>query len=188
MSLLKTRLLVVLGFVSCLIAGAMIVGCGEAGTGIMVVKNLTGEKSLLKVSLDGQEAKQNTLAKAATGHSNWDIKDRVSSDNPKLSYKITNPEKMGRITYTVINITQEFQGNYSAQAEFIVAPRDNKPESQIKENVVYDLGKPPAFLKVMDVRGNEVKGVKLIPGKKYQLMLVQKADRSETANIYFKTK
>jgi hypothetical protein len=95
---------------------------------------------------------------------------------------------MGRITFTVINITQEFQGKYSTQAEFIVTPKDNKDESLIKENVIYDLGNPPAFLKVLDVKGNPVKGVKLIPGKKYQLMLVLKADKSETANIYFQTK
>jgi hypothetical protein len=186
----KVRLSVILGGISCAAACTMLVGClgGDAGTGIEVVKNLTGGKSLLKVSLDGQEAKQNTLKKAATGYSNWDIKNPVDSDHPKLSYKITNPDKMGRITYTCLNITQEFQGNYSGQSEFTVYPKDNKPESQIVENVTYDLGNPPAFLKVTDVRGNPAKGVKLIPGKKYQLTLTLKADRSETANIYFKTK
>ena len=34
----------------------------------------------------------------------------------------------------------------------------------------------------------DVKGVKLIPGKKYMLQITVKADNSETANIYFKSK
>jgi len=178
---------VVVGSVAAL-SFALIYGCSGAGSAIGVVKNLGGEKSLIRVSLDGQEAKQNTLKKAVAGHSNWDIKDPVDSDNPKLSYKILKPEKMGRITATIVNLFQEFQGDYSTQSEFIVTPKDNAPENLMKENVVYELGKPPAGLRVLDVNGKDVPAVKLIPGKKYMLSLTIKADHSETLNIHFKTK
>jgi len=166
-------------------------GClgGGSSTGISAVKNVFGgEKSYLRVSLDGMEAKQNTLKKAATGHSNWDIKEQVSGDNLKLSYKITNPEKLGRITFTNVSIYQEFKGNYSTQPEFVVFGCDNRPASLMKENVMYDLGNPPASLKVIDVNGQKVKGVKLVPGMKYMLQLTIKADKSETACVYFKAK
>jgi hypothetical protein len=186
----RTHLSAVLLGVACLGVSLLIWGClgGEGGTAISVVQNLSRDKSYLRVSLDGKEAKQNTILKAAVGHSNWDIKDPVDSDHPKFSYKITKPEKFGRITYTVISITQEFQGHYSDQAEFIVTPKSNDFADLIKENIVYDLGNPPKNLKVFDVASRQVKGVKLVPGKKYQLQLTVKADHSETANLYFKSK
>lgn len=186
----RSRLSAVLTGAGCLLVLVMIYGCySGVGEGVSVVKNLGRDKSYLRVSLDGKEAKQNTLLKAAVGHSNWDIKDPVDSDHPKFSYKITKPEKFGRITFTVINLYQEFQGRYSTQAEFTISPKDPANlDELIKENIIYDLGSPPANLKVFDVTGKEVKGVKLIPGKKYQLQLTVKADNSETANLYFKTK
>ena len=168
---------------------SMLAGClSGAGTGISVVKNLSGGKSYLRISLDGQQAKQNMLKKAIAGHSNWDVKEPVSSDNPVLSYKIINPDKLGRITYTAVNIYQEFKGDYSTQSEFTVIPKGNDPSNLMKENVTYDLGNPPSSLKVIDITGKDVKGVKLVPGMKYMLQLTIKADKSETANIHFKSK
>jgi len=162
-------------------------GClGAATTGFKVTRNLMKGGSNLRITLDGQEAKQNTLKKAIAGHSSWKIKEPVST-SPKLAFHFKKPEKVGRITYTVVNIFQKFEADYSDQAEFTIVPVDNSAESLLRPGTEYDLGSLPPYLKITDVRGNTVETVKLIPGVKYMLQLSIKADDSETASVYFET-
>ena len=181
--------IVVAGFtcVGLLVAVTGCSGTSAAFTGLRVGKNLFKGGSNLRISLDGQEAKQSKLKKAATGHSNWKVEDPVGT-SPTLSFRLRKPEKTGRITFTAMSIFQKFEADYSHQAEFVVAPKDNKAESQLKPDTDYNLGDLPDHLKILDVRGNDVDAVKLIPGVKYMLQLTIKADKSETLNIYFKTK
>ena len=49
-------------------------------------------------------------------------------------------------------------------------------------------GKPGEGFKVLDLTNKEVPGVTLKPGVEYMLSLTVKADKSETAQVYFKTK
>lgn len=162
-------------------------GVGDAMTGIGIGRNITKKDSHLKVFLDGRQAKQNSLKKAATGYSNWTIKDQVSSA-PTLKYQIENPDKFGRITMVAVSIYQEFGADFSHQAEFTVVARDtNNPQAQMKPDTEYNLGNPGSGFKVLDLTGKEVSGVALTPGKKYSLQLTVKADHSETASIEFKS-
>lgn len=172
-------------------AWVLLVGCSASGagsTGFHVGKNLLRKDSLLKITLDGQPAKQSTFKKAATGYSRFKVKEPVSTA-PKLQFEIEDPDKFGRITMVSLQIHQKFEADYSDQAEFVVTARDaNNPQAQMKPGVVYDLGHPGPDFMVLNYKGEEVSGVKLIPGMKYMLVLTVKADRSETAQIFFETK
>lgn len=169
----------------------MLAGCsGESAgwTGLSVGKNLLRKDSYLKIMLDGQQAKQNTLKKAAVGYSRFDVKERVSTA-PKLQFEIMEPDKFGRITAVSVQIHQKFEAAYSDHAEFVVTATNlNDPQAQMKPNTTYDLGAPGPNFKVTNYKGEEVPGVQLIPGMKYMLVLTVKADKSETAQIYFETK
>jgi hypothetical protein len=71
-------------------------GTGAALAGGKVISHLAkgGGDSFLRVSLDGQKAKQSALKKAVVGHSEWKIEERVGT-GPTLSFEITKPEKIG---------------------------------------------------------------------------------------------
>lgn len=169
----------------------LIVGCSAgsgASSGISIGQNLLRKDSHLKIMLDGQAAKQNTVKKAATGYSRFDVKDPVSTA-PKLQFEIQEPDKFGRITMVSLQIHQKFEADYSDHAEFIVTAKDlNNPQAQMKPGLAYDLGNPGPDFKVMNYKSEEVKGVALQPGMKYMLVLTVKADKSETAQIFFQTK
>ena len=169
----------------------LIAGCSASGaghTGFTVTKNLLRKDSYLKIMLDGQPGKQSTLKKAATGYSRFKIKEPVST-SPKLQFEIKEPDKFGRITMVAMQIHQEFEADYSDHAEFVITAKDaNNPQAQMKPGVEYDLGAPGPEFKVINFKGEDVPGVKLTPGLKYMLVLTVKADKSETAQIYFKTK
>ncbi len=163
-------------------------GTGAAITGGRMGMNLLRKDSHLKIKLDGQPAKQTTWKKAATGYSRFKIKEAVSTA-PKLQFELENPDKFGRITMVSVSIYQKFEADYSHQAEFTVIARDtNNPEAQMKPGVVYDLGNPGPGFKVLNLTSQEVSGVTLKPGMKYMLALTVRADHSETAQVYFKTK
>ena len=163
-------------------------GTSAAWTAGEVGLNLAKEENFLRVSLDGQKAEQNTLKKAALGHSEWKIKDPVSTA-PTLNFEITKPDKVGRITWVSVNIYQAFEADYSHQAEFTILSEDDKnPEAQMRPNTNYNLGAPGAGFKVLNLTNQTVAGVKLVPGMKYKMLLTVKADKSETAAIHFKTK
>ncbi|HRS29523.1 MAG TPA: hypothetical protein P5255_14795 [Phycisphaerae bacterium] len=108
---------------------------------------------------------------------------------PKRQFEIMEPDKFGRITMVSLQIHQKFEADYSDHAEFVVTARNlNDSEAQMKPNTTYDLGAPGPGFRVMNYKGEEVPGVQLNPGMKYMLVLTVKADKSETAQIYFETK
>jgi len=166
-------------------------GCSATGavtTGARMGLNLARKDSYLKIWLDGQAAVQNTLKKAATGYSRFDIKEPVATA-PKLKFEIQDPDRFGRITSVMVSIYRKFEAEYSHQADFtVVAASATDPQAQMKPNIEYDLGAPGPGFKVMDLTGKDAPGVKLLPGMEYMLTLTVKADKSETAQIYFKTK
>jgi len=169
---------------------ASIAGCSAtsgAWEGAKVAMNLSKDSSHLDVSLDGQKAEQNTAKKAYTGYSDWKIKEPVATA-PRLRFDITKPEKLGRITSVTVAIYQEFRSDYSNQPEFTVVARNPNPENQMQPNTDYDLANPGPGFKVMDLDGKEVSGVELKPGMKYKLVLTVRADKSETAQVEFKTR
>ncbi len=178
-----------LGIGSLLVAGAA--GCSAtsaAMTGAQMGLNLSKNDTHLRIYLDEEKAEQNSAKKAAMGYSEWKIKEPMSTE-PKLQFEITKPEKLGRITMVAVSIFQQYEADYSHQAEFTVVARDtNNPQAQMKPGTVYDLGKPGPDFKVSGLTGNEVDGVHLKPGLKYKLVLTVRADKSETAQIEFKTK
>ena len=179
---------IVAGIVLC---GLLVWGTGcsatsALSTGGSMGLNLAKTDTHLRIWLDGQQAKQNTAKKAVTGYSDWKVKEQVGT-SPKLKFEITKPEKLGRITMVSLSVFQQFKADYSHQAEFSVFSKDNASEAQMKPDVEYDLGKPGDGFKVIDLEGKTVDGVKLDPGKKYKLVLTVKADKSETAQVEFKT-
>lgn len=166
------------------------VGCGGTSLAIgggKMAYNLMKKGSNLKIMLDAQPAKQSTLKKAIKGTSEWKIPDPVTT-SPTLRFEFRKPDYFGRITATTISIFQQYRGDYSHQAEFVLTNADNEAGSMLKPTTDYNLGSPPKTLKVFDVKSNPVEGVKLIPGMKYKIMLTIKGDRSETALVYFDTK
>lgn len=165
-------------------------GCSwqsAAWSGGQAAYNLSKEDTFLRIKLDGHKAEQNAAKKAMTGWSNWKISEPVSC-SPKLVFSIKKPEKLGRITTVIANIHQQFEADYSHQADFTIVPRDNTAEAQMKPDTEYDLSNPGGAFKVLDIRGNEIPSITMDPGKKYKLILTIKADHSESAAIEFKTK
>lgn len=181
------------GLFSVLAVAGMVATTGCSGTSAALTGgkmgwNMMKEDSFLRVNLDGQAAEQNKLKKAATGHSEWKIKEPVSTA-PTLSFEITKPDKIGRITWVSVSIYQAFEADYSHQAEFTILSQDtNNPQAQMRPNTPYNLGSPGAGLKVLNLTNQTVNGVSLTPGMKYKMLLTVKADKSETAVIHFKTK
>lgn len=161
-------------------------GMGSAMTAGRMGLNLKKKDSRLKISMDGQTAEQNKLKKAMSGYSDWKIKSQVST-SPTLRFEIEEPEKFGRITMVAVNIYQQFESDYSHQAEYTVVSDSNDPMSQMKPGVDYNLGSPAGY-RVINVSGQTVPGVTLKPGMKYKLSLTVKADHSETAQVEFTTR
>lgn len=165
-------------------------GCSASGAGweaFRIGKNVSRKDSHLKIWLDGEEAKQNMAKKAMSGYSKWKIKEQVGT-SPKLKFQIEDPDRFGRITMVAVSIHQEFEADYSHQAEYTIVANSNEPGDQLKPDTEYDFGKMPAGFKILNLTGKEVDKVDLKPGLKYQLSLTVKADRSETGLIEFKTK
>ena len=174
------------GFLWAGIAGCS--GTGAAMTGARMGMNLSKTDTHLRIFLDDEKASQNSAKKAAMGYSEWKIKEPIATE-PKLKFEITKPEKLGRITMVAVSIFQQYESDYSHQAEFTIVPKDStNPAAQMKPETVYDLGKPGEGFKVLDLTGKEVAGVQLKPGLKYKLVLTVRADKSETAQVEFKTK
>jgi hypothetical protein len=164
---------------------ASLTGCGAASTGFRMFQNSERVDSHLKITLDGKPATQDAFKKTVSGHSDFTISDPVST-SPTLRFEIVDPEKFGRITMVTVNIYQQFEADYSHQSEFTVFSHNQDPQAQMKPNTDYNLGSPSGQ-KVIDLTGKDVSGVQLKPGMKYKLNLTVKADKSETAQIYFKT-
>jgi len=165
-----------------------VIGCSGMGTAMTAGRmglNLKKKDSHLTVMLDGHTAAQNKLKKAASGYSEWKIKEQVST-SPTLRFEIEDPEKFGRITMVAVSIHQQFESDYSHQAEYTVVSNSNDPMSQMKPGIDYNLGNPAGF-RVIDLTGQTVNGVTLKPGMKYKMTLTVKADHSESAQVEFET-
>jgi len=172
-----------------LILAGFAAGCSDYGLGMQganIGMNLAKDSTYLRIELDGHDAEQNTLKKAYSGYSDWKVKEQVS-ETPKLKFEITKPDKLGRITMVTVSIFQGFNADYSHQPEFTIVARSTDPESQMKPNTVYDLGNPGSGFRVSNLANQEVTGVTLKPGMKYKLVLTVKADKSESAQVEFKT-
>ena len=150
--------------------------------------NLSKDGSRLAVYLDGQEGKQDKLKKAWKGPAGtrFVIKEEVGT-SPKFKYELKDPESFGRIVRVSMQIHQEFEGDFSHLADFVVYGKDNSEEAQMRPEQEYDLGNLTENFKVMDHRGNPVEKVDLVPGKQYRVVLTVQADKSETILVEFKT-
>ncbi|MBI5866614.1 MAG: hypothetical protein HZB38_19275 [Planctomycetes bacterium] len=169
---------------------ALMAGCGVTGaasTGFRMFQNSERVDSHLKIMLDGQAATQDQFKKTVSGYSQFTISEPVGT-SPTLRFEIIEPERFGRITMVTASIYQKFEADYSHQAEFTVYTKNNDPQAQMKPNTDYNLAGPTGQ-SVMDLYGKDAPGgVQLKPGMKYMLTLTVKADKSETAQIYFTTK
>jgi hypothetical protein len=164
-------------------------GCsiGSAITGAQMAHRASKETTYLRVTLDGQEGKENKLKKAVAGYSGWKISEPVSTA-PKLEYRITHPEKMGRITGVTVSLYREFEADFSHQPDFtIIAADTNNPEAQMKPETEYDLSNPGEGFKVLDLTSNQVERVEMEPGRRYTVLVTVRADRSQSAVIEFMT-
>lgn len=164
-------------------------GCsvgGAASTGLNVFGNVRANRLGLRMFLDGYEAKRNELEQAARGYSKWKIRESVST-RPKLRFEFKEPAALGRIRTITAAIYQQFKGQYSDKAEFMIVARSDDPQAQFQPGVDYDLGAPGGGFRVLDFYDKEVTGVELKPGMKYMLVFTVSAEDSETAQIYFET-
>ncbi len=175
----------VFGLVAMALTG--MTGCGSAMSVGRMGLNLKKKDLHLKVMLDGQVAEQNKLKKAVAGHSGWKIKQQVST-SPVLRFEIEDPEDFGRITSVIINIYQQFEADYSHQAEYAVYATSQDPQAQMKPGVDYDLGNLPPGFEARALGGQTGSRVELRPGMKYKMNLTVVADRSETGQIEFETR
>ncbi|MGE0482474.1 MAG: hypothetical protein AB7Q17_18615 [Phycisphaerae bacterium] len=178
---------------SAVVVGAITVlsGCsvtGAAMQGVRIGGNLAKTDSHIRVTLDGQAAKQNAMKKAMSGYSAWKISAPVST-TPTLKFDLVDPERFGRITMVAASLYQQYEADYSHQAEFTVVSRDiNNPQAQMKPGTPYNLGSPGGDFNVLNLTSQSVGGIELKPGMKYKLTLTVKADKSETAIVEFVTK
>lgn len=181
----KTILVVLAG-----LGVSSLIGCsagGAAWTGLTMGKNVARTDSHLRVWVDGQPAEQNMLKKAATGHSNWTVAQPVGT-SPSIKFELSDPARFGRITSVIVNVYQKFEADYSHQPEFTIVSRDSmNPEAQMRAGMTYNLGNPGGEFRTLNLTGKDVTGVVLQPGKEYMLQITVRADKSETAQVFFRT-
>lgn len=172
------------------VCGAALAGCstGDASTGANIFQNLSRKDSNLRIMVDGQEAKQNKFAKGLRGYSPWTIKEQVAG-SPKFMYTILEPKKFGFIKHVTMAVHPKFEADFSDIADYVIHPRDmNDPEKNMKPKTEYDLGNLGPDFRIMDRHDKEVPRVEFKPGVEYLLVFTVAADKSETVQIYFKTK
>jgi hypothetical protein len=183
-----TRLIAAAGV---LVGVTFLAGCSgsSAGhTGFTIGKNLARKDTNLRVYLDGEQAKQNTLKKGLAGYSPFTIKEEVTG-SPTFRYEIIEPKKFGFIKSVMMAVHQKFEADFSDLADYKIFPRDtNDPEQNMKPGVDYDLGNLGPQFKILDKKDKEVEKVAFVPGVEYLLVFTISADKSETIQIYFKTK
>jgi hypothetical protein len=168
---------------------ALVGGCstGDAQSGIHIGGNLMRKDSNLRIFLDSQEAKQNKLAKGLKGYSPWTIKDQVAG-SPKFKYEIIDVKKFGFIKSVTMAVHQKFEADFSNLADYTIFAAKKGDDVQMKPDVEYDLGNLGPGFKILDKKDNEVPKVEFVPGKEYLLVFTIAADKSETIQVYFKTK
>lgn len=175
-----------------LVSGLLFVaGCSATGagyTGFNIGKNLLRKDTNLRVFLDGQQAKQSALKKGLHGYSPFTI-NRDVTGSPKFKYEIIEPKKFGFIKSVSMQVHQKFEADFSDLADYVIHPKDLKnPEANMQPGVEYDLGALGDQFRILDKKDNEVQKVEFVPGMEYLLVFTIQADKSETIQIYFKTK
>jgi hypothetical protein len=167
------------------------VGCSASSAGstsFNIGRNLARKDTNLRVYLDGEEAKQSSLKKGLTGYAAFKIKNEVSGA-PVFKYEIIEPKKFGFIKHVSMQVHQKFEADFSDMADYVIHPRAmNDPEQNMKPGVEYDLGALGPQFHILDKYDKEVAGVDFRPGMEYLLVFTISADKSETIQIYFKTK
>jgi hypothetical protein len=166
-----------------------VAGCsvgGAASTGMSVFRNTKSNKLDVRIFMDGQEAKRNELAQAATGHSKWKIKERVGA--PTFRYELKNAESTGRVSNTTLVLYKKVGKEMSTQPEFTIVANSTDASAQLQPGQTYDLTNLGGGWRVLDWESKPVSGVTLTPDTEYMLQFVLRADQSETAQIYFQTK
>ncbi len=175
--------------ISMLAAGLMfLVGCSASSggsTGLRIGLNLSRKDSNLKLFLDGQEAVQSKLKKGLTGYSPFKIKEPVGT-SPVFKYEIIDPKKFGYIKNVSMQVHQKFEADFSDIPTYIIHPVDK--EHNMKPGVDYDLAQLGPDFRIMDRHDETVKTVEFQPGSEYLLVFTVSADKSESVQIYFKTK
>ncbi len=164
-------------------------GCsatGGASSGFSIGKNLMRKDSNLRIFLDGHEAQQDKLKKGLGGHSPWTIKEQVAG-SPKFKYEIIDPKKHGFIKHVTMAVHQKFEADFSDIADYVIHPRENNPDNNMKPGVEYDLGNLGQQFRILDRHDKEVDKVQFHPGKEYLLVFSISADKSETIQVYFKS-
>ncbi|MGD8453174.1 MAG: hypothetical protein PVJ57_15255 [Phycisphaerae bacterium] len=170
----------------CLLAGCSASGAGHSG--FHIGKNLLRKDTNLRVFLDGEQAKQNKFKKGLSGYSPFTIKEDVTG-SPKFRYEIIEPKKFGFIKHVTMQVHQKFEADFSDIPDYVIHPRDMKDrEANMKPGVDCDLGNLGDQFRILDKQDNEVEKVEFVPGMEYLLVFTISADKSETIQIYFKTK
>jgi hypothetical protein len=174
-----------------LLAGLTVVGgcsaTGAGSTGFNIGKNLMRKDTNLRVFLDGEQAKQSTLKKGLKGYAPFVIK-KEAGTSPVFRYEIIDPKKLGFIKSVSMQVHQKFEADFSDIADYVIFSRSQDSEKQMKPGIDYDLGNLGPDFKILDKKDKEVAKVQFVPGVEYLLVLTLSADKSETVQIFFKTK
>lgn len=169
-----------------LVAGCS--GSSAGSTGFSITKNLMRKDTNLRVFLDGQQAKQSKLKKGLAGYASFKIKEEVGT-SPMFKYEIIAPKKFGYIKDVMMQVHQKFEADFSDIADYKIFPANMQDdESNMKPGVEYDLGNLGSQFKILDKKDKEVGRVEFVPGVEYLLVFTISADKSESIQIYFKTK
>lgn len=169
---------------------SLVSGCsaiGAATEGLRIGKNLNARKKEMRIWVDGHQAESSVLKKAYFGHASFKVKETVST-RPTFRFAFKDPSKFGRITGTNLQIHQEYEGDYSHQAEFAVFPREMSSEYLMRPDVDYNLGSVGSNLKCLNFEKQEVSGVELKPGLEYMLVFTVSGDRSDSVQVLLSTK
>jgi hypothetical protein len=162
-------------------------GSGAAMETFRIGKNVAKKDSHLRIFLDGHEAKQDKLKKGYFGYASFKVKEQVGT-SPTFRFAFDEPDKLGRITGTNIQVHQEFEADYSHQPEFTIYPASTDSTMLMKPATEYPLGAVPSNLRCMNFEKQQVAGVTLKPGVEYLLVFTVSGDRSETVQVLFSTK
>ena len=171
---------------------ACVVGCGpgsgEAGMGISVMSNLMRKDTNLRIFLDSHQGKQSALKKGVTGYSAFKVKEETTC-SPMFKYEIIEAKKFGFIKHVTMSVYPKFEADFSDIADYNITPRDmNNPDANMKPGVEYDLSNLGKDFRIMDRHDKEVEKVEFKPGLDYMLVFTVAGDKSETTQIFFKTK
>ena len=180
----------VVTMVAALVGLTFLASCSATGagsSGLNIGQNLLRKDTNLRVFLDQEEAKQNTLKKGLKGYSPFTIK-KESTTSPVFRYEIIDPKKFGFIKMVSMQVHQKFEADFSDLADYKIFSKSNDSEKQMKPGVNYDLGNLGPDFKILDKKDVEVPKVQFVPGVEYLLVFTISADKSETVQVYFKTK